>query len=310
MSTAPGTEPPTEALTPIDEPIPSRGARTFGTAPLLELRSLARAVRLPGGEVLEILRGIDLIVEGGEHVSIVGRSGSGKTTLLNQLGLIDRPTGGTVLFDGQDSTRLSDRRRARLRGESVGFVFQQFNLLEGRTALENVMMPMLYGTARQFWGREKAAMEMLERVGLAGRAQSKPNRMSGGEQQRVAVARALVRRPRLILADEPTGALDVTTGEAVMALLDEIARESGAALVTITHDLQVAALSDRSFLLDGGVLHTVDRDAARGALAGTAGIRAGRGAVGASGDTTQATGAAVGDADAAARVGASEGGAR
>lgn len=310
MSTAPGTEPPTEALPPIDAPIPSRGARTAGTAPLLELRSLARAVRLPGGEVLEILRGIDLIVEGGEHVSIVGRSGSGKTTLLNQLGLIDRPTGGTVLVDGQDSTRLSDRRRARLRGESVGFVFQQFNLLEGRTALENVMMPMLYGTARQFWGREKAAMEMLERVGLAGRAQSKPNRMSGGEQQRVAVARALVRRPRLILADEPTGALDVTTGEAVMALLDEIARESGAALVTITHDLQVAALSDRSFLLDGGVLHTVDRDAARGALAGTAGIRAGRAAVGASGDTTQATGAAVGDADAAARVGASEGGAR
>ncbi|MCL6423258.1 ABC transporter ATP-binding protein [Brachybacterium sp. JHP9] len=231
--------------------------------------------------MLHILRGVDLTVHPGDHVAIVGRSGSGKSTLLNLLGLIDRQTTGDLLFQGHEVSRLSDRRRARLRGASIGFVFQQFNLLDGRTALENVMMPMMYGTARQFWGREKAAMEMLDRVGLAGRAHQKPNRLSGGEQQRVAVARALVRRPTLILADEPTGALDVTTGEAIMSLLDEIARDSDAALVTITHDLQVARLSHRSYLLDGGVLHDVDTSAAHSALAATEGIRAGREAVGA-----------------------------
>jgi putative ABC transport system ATP-binding protein len=232
---------------------------------------------------LHILRGVDLTVRAGDHVAVLGRSGSGKTTLLNLLGLIDRQTEGELVFQGQDVRRLSDRRRARLRGASIGFVFQQFNLLDGRTALENVMMPMMYGTARQFWGREKAALEMLDRVGLADRAHQKPNRLSGGEQQRVAAARALVRRPRLILADEPTGALDVTTGEAVMGLLDSIARESDAALVTITHDLQVARLSQRAYLLDEGTLHDVDTDTARGALEATGGIRAGRAAVAGSG---------------------------
>jgi putative ABC transport system ATP-binding protein len=222
---------------------------------------------------LHILRGVDLTVRAGDHVAVLGRSGSGKTTLLNLLGLIDRQTEGELVFQGQDVRRLSDRRRARLRGASIGFVFQQFNLLDGRTALENVMMPMMYGTARQFWGR----------VGLADRAHQKPNRLSGGEQQRVAAARALVRRPRLILADEPTGALDVTTGEAVMGLLDSIARESDAALVTITHDLQVARLSQRAYLLDEGTLHDVDTDTARGALEATGGIRAGRAAVAGSG---------------------------
>lgn len=263
-------EPPTGPLPPVPDD---------SALPLLHLQGLTRSVRLPGGRTLDILRGVDLTVRGGEHVSVVGRSGSGKTTLLNLLGLIDRQSTGVLAFDGVEVARLSDRRRARLRGASIGFVFQQFNLLDGRTALENVMMPMLYGTARQFWRRERTALEMLDRVGLADRAHQKPNRLSGGEQQRVAVARALVRRPRLILADEPTGALDVTTGEAVMGLLDEIARDSDAALVTITHDLQVAAMSGRSFLLDDGVLHDVASDSARDALAGTAGIRTARGAV-------------------------------
>lgn len=247
------------------------------SAPFLQLQDLTRSVRLPDGSELHILRGVTFDVHAGDHIAIVGRSGSGKTTLLNQLGLIDRQTSGELLFDGLDVRRLSDRRRARLRGAGIGFVFQQFNLLDGRSALENVMMPLLYGTAAQFRNRRRAAMEMLERVGLSARADQTPNRLSGGEQQRVAVARALVRRPRLILADEPTGALDVTTGEAVMSLLDEIARESEAALVTITHDLQVAALSDRAYLLDTGVLTPLEEtDQARGALAATAGIRAGR----------------------------------
>lgn len=185
-------EPPTEVLSPVDPDGRPASTGPTGAPPLLELRGLTRSVRLPGGTTLDILRGIDLTVRSGEHVSIVGRSGSGKTTLLNLLGLIDRPTSGSILFDGTDATRLSDRRRAHLRGASVGFVFQQFNLLDGRTALENVMMPMLYGTARQFWGRERAAMEMLERVGLADRARSKPNRLSGGEQQRVADRKSVV----------------------------------------------------------------------------------------------------------------------
>lgn len=246
------------------------------SAPLLFMRGVTRSVQLPSRETLHILKGVDLSVEIGDHVSIVGRSGSGKTTLMNLLGLIDRQTTGQLLLAGQDVARMSDGRRAKLRGRTVGFVFQQFNLLERRTALENVMMPMLYGTPSQFWRREREAMEMLDRVGLADRAQQKPNRLSGGEQQRVAVARALVRRPSLILADEPTGALDVTTGEAVMALLDEIARESDAALVTITHDLQVAALSQRTYLLEDGVLHDIDNRHAGDALAATSGIRAGR----------------------------------
>ena len=233
------------------------------SAPLLELRDLRRSVRLPSHEELHILRGIDLSVEAGDHVAIVGRSGSGKTTLLNLLGLIDHQTGGELLFDGLDVSRLGDRRRARLRGASIGFVFQQFNLLDGRTALENVMMPLMYGSAGQFWRREKLALEMLERVGLADRAQQLPSRLSGGEQQRVAVARALVRRPRLILADEPTGALDVTTGEAVMALLDE------------------------------GTLHDVRGDSAREALSATVGIRAGREAVAARPDRTSPSAAAA-----------------
>ncbi|MFC0674377.1 ABC transporter ATP-binding protein [Brachybacterium hainanense] len=263
---------------------------------LLQLHAVTRTVRLPSREDLHILRGVDLTVDVGEHVAVVGRSGSGKSTLLNLLGLIDRQTTGQILFDGVETTRLSDRRRARMRGRSIGFVFQQFNLLEGRTALENVMMPLMYGTAGQFWRRERTALEMLDRVGLADRAHQKPGRLSGGEQQRVAVARALVRRPRLILADEPTGALDVTTGEAVMGLLDEIAKDSEAALVTITHDLQVAARSQRSYLLDAGVLHDVDSAHAREALLATSGIREGREAVageGAAADARTGAGASA-----------------
>lgn len=261
-----------------------------GRPPMLELRGVTRTVRLPSREDLHILQGVDLTVDVGEHVAVVGRSGSGKSTLLNLLGLIDRQTSGELLFDGRETIRLSDRRRARLRGSSIGFVFQQFNLLERRTALENVMMPLLYGSAGQFWRRERTALEMLDRVGLADRAHQTPSRLSGGEQQRVAVARALVRRPRLILADEPTGALDVTTGEAVMGLLDEIAQDSEAALVTITHDLQVAALSQRAYLLDGGTLHDVDSTHAREALLATSGIRAGREAVAGSGAAADAPG--------------------
>ena len=224
---------------------------------ILHLDSVTRTVELPDGAALDILRGVDLEVSVGDHVSIVGRSGSGKTTLLNLLGLLDKPTSGSISFDGVPTASLSSRARDRTRGRHVGFIFQQFNLLAGRTALENVVTPLLYASGKQFWRREKIALEMLDRVGLGHRAASMPETLSGGEQQRVAIARALVRGPRLILADEPTGALDIETGATVMALLDDVAEQSGAALIAITHDVNVAALARRHYRLDRGVLTSV-----------------------------------------------------
>ncbi len=225
---------------------------------LLQLEGVTRSVELPDGERLDILRGVDLTVDTGDHISIVGRSGSGKSTLLNLLGLLDTPTTGVIRFDDEPLERISGRKRDRKRGRDIGFIFQQFNLLGGRTALENVMVPLLYASGRQFWRRASLAAEMLEKVGLGHRLQSTPEKLSGGEQQRVAIARALVRGPRLILADEPTGALDVETGASVMHLLDQVAEHSGAALITITHDANVAALARRHYRLDRGVLVPVD----------------------------------------------------
>ena len=221
---------------------------------LLTLEGVTRSVRLPDSSVLDILKGIDLEVHTGDHVSVVGRSGSGKTTLLNLLGLLDAPTSGTITFEDRLVSRLSSGARDRARGADIGFIFQQFNLLPGRTALENVMTPLLYASGPAFWRRSRIAAEMLDRVGLSARMSSMPERLSGGEQQRVAIARALVRGPRLILADEPTGALDIDTGASVMRLLDDVAESSGAALITITHDANVAALARRHYRLDAGVL--------------------------------------------------------
>ncbi len=225
---------------------------------LVTLQDVTKSVLLPDDSRLEILKGISLEVGAGDHVSIVGRSGSGKSTLLNILGMLDAPTTGTVAFDGREVRRMRSGRLDRLRGDNVGFVFQQFNLLPGRTALDNVMMPLGHATGSQFWNRRRLAADMLERVGLGHRIEQIADRLSGGEQQRVAIARALVRKPVLILADEPTGALDIDTGAAVMALLDEVATETDAALVTITHDLHVAARARRHYRLDAGLLATAD----------------------------------------------------
>ncbi|WP_424466830.1 ABC transporter ATP-binding protein [Pseudoclavibacter helvolus] len=220
----------------------------------IELRDISKSMRAADDSELHILRGVNLRVEEGEHLSIVGRSGSGKSTLLNILGLLDAPTSGELLFDGKPTASLRLRARDRMRGAQIGFVFQQFNLLEGRTATENVAMPLLYARDRSFWRRDALAREALTDVGLDHRLNSLPTRLSGGEQQRVAIARAIVRRPRVILADEPTGALDVETGVRVMTLLADICKETGAALVTITHDESVAARADRMLRLDAGVL--------------------------------------------------------
>lgn len=225
---------------------------------LVELRGVTRHVTLPDDTRLDILRGIDLSVAAGDHVAIVGRSGSGKSTLLNILGMLDQPSEGEIVFRERPVQKMRRGALDRMRGREVGFVFQQFNLLPGRTATDNVAMPLGYASGSQFWQRRRLAQEMLDRVGLSHRLDSVPEQLSGGEQQRVAIARALVRRPALILADEPTGALDLETGASVMALLDEVASETEAALVTITHDLHVAARARRHYRLDVGVLTPVE----------------------------------------------------
>ena len=225
-----------------------------GGTSLLHLDGVSRSVELPDGSVLAILTDVRLDVCEGEHVAIVGRSGSGKSTLLNILGLLDTPSHGTYRVEGSDAGSLSARRRGRLRGQLFGFVFQQFNLLPRRTATENVAAPLMYARGADFWQRRRRALDALDRVGLAHRAESLPERLSGGEQQRVAIARALVRSPRVLLADEPTGSLDVDTGAAVMDLLEGVSSATGATLVTITHDLSVAARAGRQFRLDHGRL--------------------------------------------------------
>jgi putative ABC transport system ATP-binding protein len=257
----------------VSDPIAPAGE----TNSLIALAGVTKEVHLPDDERLEILRGIDLEVQAGDHVSIVGRSGSGKTTLLNILGMLDAPTAGTVSVGGRVVGRMRAGTLDRLRGRTVGFVFQQFNLLPARSALENVMMPLSYARGRAFWARREIATRMLERVGLGHRLESTPERLSGGEQQRVAIARALVRRPALILADEPTGALDIDTGESVMSLLDEVAAETQSALVTITHDLHVAARARRHYRLDEGVLRPADLTSAFAASTLERGSRRGTG---------------------------------
>ncbi len=221
---------------------------------LIEMAGLTRTYILPSGERLEILRGVDFSINPGDVTAVVGRSGSGKSTFLNLLGLLDQPTSGTFRCDGKDVARLGDHQLSKLRGEFFGFIFQQFHLLDRRTALQNVSEPLLLAPARELATRESRAATLLEQVGLGERMRSMPHLLSGGEQQRVAMARALVRHPRVILADEPTGSLDQETGERVLDVLLDLVRAENVALILVTHDPAVAARADRVLHLIGGKL--------------------------------------------------------
>jgi putative ABC transport system ATP-binding protein len=221
---------------------------------VIELGHVSKSVVLPGGSHLSILRDINLRLERGEVVAILGRSGSGKSTLLNLIGLLDEPDSGSYTVDGIEVGSIGDRERSALRGRTFGFVFQQFHLLEGRSAIENVAAPLAHASMREYAGGDKRAAALLDAVGLNERLRSKPSQLSGGEQQRVAIARALVRHPRVVLADEPTGSLDTTSGDAVLALLLSLARDAGSALVLVTHDEEIASRADRRLRLVEGEL--------------------------------------------------------
>ncbi|MXV96083.1 MAG: ABC transporter ATP-binding protein [Gemmatimonadetes bacterium] len=223
---------------------------------VLEVRGLRRSYTGVSGPDLHILRGVNLTLDRGEAVAIVGASGSGKSTLLHLLGALDRPTAGTVLLDGIDIGTLGDEEAASIRNMRLGFVFQFHHLLLDFTALENVMVPALI-QGESFAGAKERAAELLGEVGLEDRLGHKPGELSGGEQQRVAVARALVNHPLVILADEPTGNLDNDTSEQVQETLFALRDRYGVALVVVTHNRQLAARAERVLRLGLGVLEDV-----------------------------------------------------
>jgi putative ABC transport system ATP-binding protein len=217
----------------------------------IEMRNITKSYEM-GTQVVHALRGVDLDIREGEYVAIMGPSGSGKSTLMNMIGVLDTPNSGTYILGGEDVSRLTSDQRASIRNRRIGFVFQQFNLLPRTTALKQVSLPLMYsGVPRG--QRIELASEALASVGLGDRMDHKPDELSGGQQQRVAIARALVTRPDIILADEPTGALDSQTGMEIMDLFDEL-NEQGMTIIMVTHEPQVAERAQRTIWLHDGLI--------------------------------------------------------
>lgn len=222
--------------------------------PVIRMEKIIKTYYQGKPNELEILHGIDLVVHQGEFVSIVGESGSGKSTLMNIIGVLDRQTSGNYYLEGQDVNSMTDEVRSAVRNQRIGFVFQNFNLLPRANALKNVMVPLMYGQTRVKTQKERA-MEMLAMVGMEERAMHRPNELSGGQKQRVAIARAMINDPAIILADEPTGALDSKTGHMVMDLFHKLHEEQGKTIVLITHSQELAAETQRIVtILDGEIV--------------------------------------------------------
>ena len=229
---------------------------------LIRMRGIVKRFYIGQPNELEILHGIDLDVKEGEFVSIVGASGSGKSTLMNMIGVLDRPTEGTYWLDGTDVQDAQDDELSQIRNRKIGFVFQNFNLISRTNARKNVELPMMYAGIPQK-KRTQRAEELLDLVGMADRMDHQPNELSGGQKQRVAIARAMAHDPAIILADEPTGALDSKTGRMVMDLFHRLNREQGKTIVLITHNQELAAETSRVLTMRDGILYTGSERGAR-----------------------------------------------
>ena len=222
---------------------------------MIKLSHVVKSYKIDDETTFTALYDTSIVIKDGELVSIIGPSGSGKSTLMHIIGLLDKPTSGDVLINGQDIAKLSDDELSELRHNFVGFVFQQFNLINKLTIIENVMLPTVYArTPLPFVPREKA-MKLLKRLGIDSKANSYPNKISGGQQQRVAIARALIMNPQLILADEPTGNLDTKTGKEILTLLKDLNIKEKITVILVTHDPEVASQAKRTIKIqDGRVL--------------------------------------------------------
>ena len=236
-------------------------ARADSPHKLIEIKDLTKVYGV-GNVAVHALRGVNMTVERGEFVAIMGSSGSGKSTLMNILGCLDRPTSGTYILDGQDVSRLSKNQLASVRNRKIGFVFQSYNLLPRFTAAKNVVLPMMYNGQSHTSDKERTerALAMLESVGLNDRARHRPNELSGGQQQRVAIARALINNPSIILADEPTGNLDTHSSMEIMDVLHQL-HEQGTTLVMVTHEVDIASRATRVIYLQDGQIVSDHMDA-------------------------------------------------